>query len=566
MKRYKDFAINTKLTLLVLLAASVALVLSCIAFVTNDVSMIRSSTIKQMSALAEVLGSNSTAALNFQDPDTATELLTSLRKQPAIEFACIYDATGHPFATYHNLEGTFQPPPAPKDLGYAFVEGGHLDVVHEIEHDGRPIGKIYLRANMTELQEQMLKYVNIVAVVMICSLGASILLSSRFQRVISVPILKLAETAQRISVERNYSIRVVKSANDELGTLYDEFNSMLDQIEQGEAAIQEAHNELEIKIEQRTAELSLANKDLSREVTERVRAEKRLEAVHQELMDAAQRAGMAEIATGVLHNVGNVLNSINVSATIVSDRMRQSKIADFTRATQLMQSHASDLGPFITADPKGKQLPGYLALLANHFAAERVEIISELEQLTAKISHVKTIIATQQSYAGVSGVIETVDIGTTLDDAMKLNMASFDRHQIHVVREYQDLPKVRLDKQKVLQILVNLLKNAKDALAECPALGGRNRTLTLRTSLDTDDSLLIQVIDNGVGIPQESLTRIFSHGFTTKKRGHGFGLHSCANAADELGGSLSVHSEGVGKGATFVLKLPYEPAEIRVPI
>jgi two-component system NtrC family sensor kinase len=355
-----------------------------------------------------------------------------------------------------------------------------------------------------------------------------------------------------------------KSSNDELGTLYDEFNAMLDQIQQGEAAIQEAHDELEIRIQKRTAELSLANKDLSREVTERVRAEKQLEAAHQDLMDAARRAGMAEIATGVLHNVGNVLNSINVSATLVSDRMRQSKIADFARATQLKQSHANDLGPFITADPKGKQLPGYLALLATHFAEERVEIVSELEQLTSKISHIKTIIATQQSYAGVSGVIETVDIGTTLDDAMKLNMASFDRHQIHVVKEYQDLPKVRIDKQKVLQILVNLLKNAKDALAQCPALGGRNRTLTLRTSLDTGNNLLIYVIDNGVGIPHESLTRIFSHGFTTKKGGHGFGLHSCANAADELGGTLSVQSDGLGQGATFVLKLPYEPADIRV--
>ena len=565
MKPYKDFAINTKLTLLVLLAAGVALLLSCIAFTTNDMYMIRSSTIKQMSALAEVLGSNSTAALSFQDSNTATELLTSLRKQPAIAFACIYDAAGQPFATYHDRDNTFQPPPAPKELGYAFVDGGHLDVVHEIEHDGQAIGRIYLRASMSELRGQILRYVNIVAVVMICSLAASILLSLRLQRMISVPILKLADTAQRISVERNYSIRVTKSADDELGTLYDEFNAMLDQIQQGETAVQEAHDELEIKIHKRNAELSRANKDLSREVTERVRAEKQLEAVHQELMDAARRAGMAEVATGVLHNVGNVLNSINVSATLVSDRMRQSKVTEFSRATQLMQTHADDLGTFITSDPKGKQLPSYLALLAKHFADERVEIVSELEQLTSKVSHVKTIVATQQSYAGISGVVETVDIGTTLDDAMKLNLASFERHQICVVKEYQDIPKVRLDKQKVLQILINLLSNAKDALAECPTQDGRGRTLILRTSLDvSEDNLLIHVIDNGTGIAHESLTRIFSHGFTTKKNGHGFGLHSCANAADELGGSLSVHSDGVGKGATFVLKLPYEPADIRV--
>ena len=337
---------------------------------------------------------------------------------------------------------------------------------------------------------------------------------------------------------------------------------MLDQIQQGEAAIQHAHDQLEVKIEQRTAQLSLANKELSREICERLRAEQELETAHQKLVVSARRAGMAEVATGVLHNVGNVLNSINVSATLASDRMRQSKVTEFIRATQLMEKHADHLGTFITSDPKGKQLPAFLSLLSAHLADERADILKELELLTTKVNHVKTIVSTQQSYAGVSGVIETADLATTLDDAMKLNSASFDRHKIIVVREYQDLPKVRIDKQKVLQVLVNLISNARDAFAEVPAQA--NRKLTLRTLLSGEHSLQIQVIDNGIGIASENLTRIFSHGFTTKKSGHGFGLHSCANAANELGGSLSAHSEGIGKGATFILELPYEPAEVTV--
>jgi two-component system NtrC family sensor kinase len=558
MMSYKDFAITTKLMLLVVLAGGMALLLSCIAFVANDVRTVRASMVKQMSALASVLGSNCTAALSFQDSNAATEVLNSLRQQPAVEFACIYDASGRAFAYYHGADAPLQPPRAPTELGYDFAAGGYLDVVQQIDHNGQTIGTIFIRTSMAELYDQILRYVSIAAVVMIVSLGSSILLASRLQRIISMPILKLAEAAQQVSLERNYAIRVSKSANDELGILYDQFNAMLGQIQQGEAAIQRSHDELELKIEERTAELSRANRDLSREVTERVRAEAELETTHQKLMEAARRAGMAEIATGILHNVGNVLNTINVSANLVCDRMKQSRVNDLLRATQLMETHAGDLGTFITSDPKGKQLPRFLALLAGHFSDERAEVVKELDLLTTKVHHVKTIIATQQSYSGVSGIIETVDIGTTLDDAMKMNSASFDRHHIAIVRDYQPIPKVRLDKQKVLQILFNLMNNAKAALLECPHQ--KDRTLILRMRRDDDRYMSIHIIDNGVGIPPENMTRIFSHGFTTKRTGHGFGLHSCANAASELGGSLSAHSDGVGQGATFVLKLPYQPA------
>ena len=557
MMSYKDFTIDAKLTLLVSLAGGMALLLSCIAFVTNDVYTIRSSMVRQMTALASVLGSNSTAALSFQDAKAASEVLGSLRQQPAVEFACIYDAAGKAFASYP-ASTQFQAPAMPTELGHEFTDSGHLDVVHAIEHNGQTIGTIYIHTSMAELHDQVLRYVSIAAIVMIVSLGSSIVLSSRLQRGISTPILRLAEAAQRVSLEQNYSIRVTKTANDELGILYDQFNAMLEQIQQAEADIQRSNEELEVKIEQRTAELSQANKDLSLEVTERVRAEVELDATHQKLMEVARRAGMAEIATGILHNVGNVLNTINVSANLVSDRMKQSRFHDLQRVSQLLEAHERDLATYITSDPKGQQIPGFLALLAVHFADERTEVVKELDLLTTKVHHVKTIIATQQSYAGVSGVIETVDIGATLDDTMKMNCPSLDRHQVTIIRDYQDIPKVRLDKQKLVQILFNLLNNAKAALIE--GADHKDRKLILRTSRDDERNVSIHVVDNGVGIPAENMTRIFSHGFTTKKTGHGFGLHSCANAASEMGGSLSAYSDGVGCGATFVLTFPYQPA------
>jgi signal transduction histidine kinase len=560
MKPYRELSINTKLTLLVVLAGGVALLLSCVAFVTNDVRMIRASMITQMSTLAQVLGSNSSAALSFDDPKTASELLHSLEEQPAVEFACLYDSTGRLFATYQRGGTQFTPPTAPSPAGFSFTRGGYLDVTRSIANNGQLVGTIYLHASMDDLYDQIFWYINIVAAVMIFSLAASILLSSRVRRVISLPILNLAEAAQRISQDSNYSIRVVKQANDELGTLYDQFNAMLDQIQQRDAAIQQAHDDLEAKVQHRTSQLSQANEQLTCEIAERQKTQLELQAAHSQLVTAARRAGMAEIATGVLHNVGNVLNSINVSATLASDRLRQSKINELLRATKLLDEHQQDLGSFITSDPKGKQLPRFLSLVATHLADERSDILKELELLNTKVNHVKTIVSTQQSYAGVSGVTETVDLATLIDDAMKLNSASIDRHRIQVTKEYDDIPKVRLDKQKVLQILVNLIKNAKDACLSAPHC--KERRVTLRTRLTPEGTIQIHTIDNGVGIPPEHLTRIFSHGFTTKNTGHGFGLHSCANAASELNGSLLGYSDGPDKGATFVLELPFEPAEV----
>jgi signal transduction histidine kinase len=229
------------------------------------------------------------------------------------------------------------------------------------------------------------------------------------------------------------------------------------------------------------------------------------------------------------------------------------------RVVDLLDQHATDLSAFFDSDPKGKQLPVFLNLLSKNLAEERTEIASELEQLTAKVEHIKTIVVTQQSYAGVSGVLEDVDLRTMLDDAIKFNATSFERHHIKIVRKYASLPKVRLDKQKVLQILVNLLKNAREAFHDCP--NDKNRQVIVRTMVTDKQRLQIRIIDNAVGIPAEDLTRIFSHGFTTKTSGHGFGLHSCANAAKEMKGTLSVHSEGRGRGATFILELPFEPLE-----
>ena len=560
MKPFKDLSITTKLTLLVVQSGAVSLGLASIAFVGNDIRLIRSAASRQTMALADVLAVNTAAVLDARDVATAEELLAALESQPTVELACMYDRQGNLFAAYGREGAHFEPPPAALPASQKF-SGGELQIWRPVERRGELVGTIFLHASMRRLHDPMLRYVNIVAVVLIVSMAASIVLSSRMQRMISVPIVKLAEAAARISSRRDYSIRVQKTANDELGTLYDQFNAMLDEIARGEAALKQAHDDLEAKVSERTAELSRINRELSREVAERQRAEEELESVHGQLVQSARRAGMAEIATGVLHNVGNVLNSINVSATLASDRIRQSKVAEFFRAVRMIEEHQDHLPEFLSQDPKGKRLPEFLSMLAAHLADERTDVLAELDSLVSKVSHVKTIVATQQSYAGVSGVLEAVDVAATLDDALKIDAPSFNHHRIQLIRQYEDLPRIRLDRHKVLEIVINLIENARDSLAEVPA--GVERRLTVETSAH-GDRLRILVSDNGVGIAAENLTRIFSHGFTTKQCGHGFGLHASANAAAEMGGSLSACSEGPGRGATFVLDLPLEPAGVFV--
>lgn len=298
---------------------------------------------------------------------------------------------------------------------------------------------------------------------------------------------------------------------------------------------------------------------ISKDITALKQAEAKLEQAHKELVDASRLAGMAEVATTVLHNVGNVLNSINVSATLMNDKFRHSKAASLAKAVGLLEAHAADLGNFLTNDPKGKQLPGYIATLSKYFNSDETVLREELASLCANIEHIKEIISTQQSYAKLAGVLQLLTPVELVEDAMRLNAGAVERHQIQVVREFAEVPPVMVDKHKVLQILVNLIRNAKLALDE----GGKpEKRMTLRIA-NGGGTVKISVIDNGLGIPPENLIRIFGHGFTTRTGGHGFGLHSGALAAKQLGGSLSCQSDGPGTGATFTLELPLPAGEVQ---
>ncbi len=290
------------------------------------------------------------------------------------------------------------------------------------------------------------------------------------------------------------------------------------------------------------------------DLTERKRTEEELKKSQGDLLRASRLAGMAEVASSVLHNVGNVLNSVNVSVTLLSDGIRKSRLDALSRAAAVMREHDDDLGAFMTRDPKGQLMMHYLEQLAGHLLQEQSTLLAELEALRKNVDHIKEIISMQQGYAQVSGLREAVKLAELVEDAVRMSTAAIGLQQIQIIREFvpASLPEITVEKHKVLQILINLIHNARHA---CDNTGRKDKRLTVRVA-SNHERVEISVMDNGIGIPPENLTRIFNHGFTTRRKGHGFGLHSGALAAQEMGGTLSAHSDGLGQGATFTLRLP----------
>ena len=292
---------------------------------------------------------------------------------------------------------------------------------------------------------------------------------------------------------------------------------------------------------------------INRDITARKQSEAELAEAYRELIKTSRMAGMAEVATSVLHNVGNVLNSVNISANLLADRVRKTPVAELGRVVGLLHEQGANLGAFFTSDPRGPKVPEFLAQLADRFTRQQAAQLQEVAALQKNVEHIKEIVAMQQSYATVTGLSESISPAELIEDALRMNDGSFQKHEIELVREVAaDLPLICVDKHKVLQILVNFLRNARHA---CEEAGHPGKRITVRATGDRS-RVRITIADNGVGIPPENLKRIGNHGFTTKTTGHGFGLHSAANTAREMGGNVIAESDGPGRGAAFILELP----------
>lgn len=306
------------------------------------------------------------------------------------------------------------------------------------------------------------------------------------------------------------------------------------------------------------AQVKLRTRELEDQIEAKEQALSDLSVAQTSLVEASRAAGMAEVATGVLHNVGNVLNSVNVSATLILDALRESRAGNVLKIAQMMDLSPEELARFLTRDIKGQQIPKYLVSLGKALSREHDRLFSETKELAGRIEHIKEIVTMQQNYGRVSGVSETISPEKLMEDALMLNQGSLIRHHIGVEKNYEDLPDVAVDKHKVLQILLNFINNAKYA---CSDSDKHEKIISLRIYKGQGNTVCLSVGDNGIGIEAENLNRIFQHGFTTRKTGHGFGLHFGALAAKEMGGRLWVDSKGLGHGAVFTVELPLEAGE-----
>ncbi len=299
-----------------------------------------------------------------------------------------------------------------------------------------------------------------------------------------------------------------------------------------------------------------------RNVTVRKQTEEALKQAQEELLGAAHKSGMAEIATGVLHDVGNVLNSINVSCELMAGAARSSTLEALTRVNGLLAEHTSDLTEFLSDPDQARKILEVYREAENTLAEEKTQIAAETQHLQRQVDLLREVVTTQQDYARVGLFSQETSVQDVINDALALQKTRLDSYNVTVERDCDPTLVVTTQKTKLVYVLINLIQNAVDALKEDNSSNPDARTLRIETE-SADDMVVVRVIDNGVGIPDENLTDIFTHGFTTKPDGHGFGLHTCANFMNEIGGSITVSSDGLGEGSRFELRIPVVTAEPR---
>jgi len=542
MLKLRDRPIRQKITIVIMLISTVVLLLSFAVLLGFQAYTLRQQSAHELALVGEMTAHNCAATVMFKDEDAAEQILGGLRTIPQIVAARLELTDGHRLASFGAVADEDEIKATRLPSGFK-AQGNRMLLARPVLLNGKREGTLYLLADLHAATAQLLRlYGAVFSLVLVASLFLAFFLSSQFQRFITKPIFLLTGAARNVADHHDYSVRARKVCCDEVGVLTDAFNKMLDQIESQDTALQGAQHTLEEKVEA-----------LQREIAEREQAEEALRVSQQKLLETSRLAGMAEVATGVLHNVGNVLNSVNVSSSLVMEKLRRSKAPKLAKAAALLTQQNGGLGDYLTNDPNGQKLPGYLAKLGEFFITENAELLAEVDQLGRNIEHIKEVVAMQQSYAKVSGVFENLPAHRLVEDAIAMNMGAFQRHGVQVERKFSPVPPVRVDRHKMLQVLINLLRNAKYALDEVKRTDKR---ITISVFAINERTVHVVVADNGIGISEENLTRIFAHGFTTREDGHGFGLHSGALAARAMGGALSVASAGLGQGATFTLELP----------
>lgn len=293
---------------------------------------------------------------------------------------------------------------------------------------------------------------------------------------------------------------------------------------------------------------------VARDETARFEFEKELAETNRQLVKASHKAGMAEVATGVLHDVGNSINGVSTSSNLIAAMLDDSAVPTLSRAIGVMNEHREDLPGFFAHHRQGKHLPEFLTQIESTLRSERERLIEENLHLGSHVGHINQIIRAQQDEA-CSSIIATREFASELmEQAALVNLGRHAEFDITLERDLDSTVTIETDRNKVLQILINFVANAQDAVRE---VNDRPRRVRLSTRV-SGDQVEFSVVDNGPGIAPDVLPKLMEFGFTTKSDGHGFGLHSCDLTAKELQGELRIKNNESGHGACFTLALPLE--------
>jgi len=562
-------SIRTRILMLVSAVSMSAILLLVAMILVRDFFSKRDSKVRQFNSVAGVLADNLTVAVSFREDDAAKDLLKSLASESSIHSAVVIDPDAHVFATFGDSAGLekqielwFAQHTEAAGIRSHEFEGDLLTVRIPIVEFDTVIGSLVITADTSDIWAELTMFTRDTCLACAVVLVMALVVSRQLQESITKPILALADTAARVSEDKDYSVRVTHEASGEVAVLRDQFNLMLQQLETTTEQIAtsqlelQKHNQL---LEQRVAERT---GELANEVERTHHAYSELQNLQDQLADTARSAGMAEIANGVLHNIGNVLNSINVSAQLSVEHLRALPVEKLDRVALLLQNKKQELGADWTSFQGLAALPDLLLQIASAFNTQRESVNSELRHLEEHIDFVKQIVQSQQSFSRQGGMQQDVSAAEIFETACKFVVCKERHAQIRIERQFEFVGSLRTDKGKLLQILSNYVKNGLEAVHECP---NGQPTLLMATRLLAGDMVEFSVTDNGHGIDDKTLEGIFRHGFTTKADGHGFGLHSAACAAKEMDGSVAVHSDGPGQGARFCVRVPLCHADAPIP-
>ncbi|MCY4587492.1 MAG: PAS domain S-box protein [Bryobacterales bacterium] len=287
-----------------------------------------------------------------------------------------------------------------------------------------------------------------------------------------------------------------------------------------------------------------------RDVTERMLAD--------EALAQAFAQGKLEIVDTILHNIGNAISSVTIGVGTIREQVTGNELVLRLGAlAKAVEAHRDDLIPYLQTDPKGRQVIPFLLALSQDFAQQNEQLQKTVERVEKRVEHIVDIIRTQRSFTSEAMERKDINLQRAVADAVKLLQDSIAKREIRISIDSQNAPKeIRVQESQFQQMLINLIKNsieAIDGLAESNGLEAEPR-IQVRSYVE-EDFLVLDVIDNGIGIEEKSSKIIFTAGYTTKKRGSGLGLHSTANFIIGSGGQIIPLSDGIGKGATMRVKL-----------